>query len=195
MPRLFTGLELPLEVTQQLASLRGGLSGARWIDDENYHITLRFIGDIDHATARDIYLDLWRVKRPPVKISFGELSFFGGDRPHSLIVKVQPTPELIELQMDHERIMRRIGLPAEQRKFTPHVTLARLRGVSAVAVADYLSLRSFPMQQSFVAESFLVYSSRDSVGGGPYLIEAEYPLGEMEKEQLAADYGSSGESQ
>jgi RNA 2',3'-cyclic 3'-phosphodiesterase len=180
MPRLFTGLELPPEVTQQLASLRGGLSGARWIDEENYHITLRFIGDIDHATARDVYLDLWRIKRPPLKISLTELSFFGGDRPHSLIVKVQPTPELIELQMDHERIMRRIGLPAETRKFTPHVTLARLKGVSAIAVADYLSLRSFPLQQSFTADAFLVYSSRDSVGGGPYLIEAEYPLGHVQ---------------
>jgi 2'-5' RNA ligase len=179
MPRLFTGLELPPDVTQQLASLRGGLSGARWIDEDNYHITLRFIGDIDHTTARD--LDLWRVKRPPLKISLTELSFFGGDRPHSLIVKVQPTPELSELQMDHERIMRRIGLPAETRKFTPHVTLARLRGVSAMAVADYLSLRSFPLQQSFIADAFLVYSSRDSVGGGPYLIEAEYPLGHIQQ--------------
>jgi 2'-5' RNA ligase len=181
MPRLFTGLELPPEVTQQLATLRGGLSGARWIDEENYHITLRFIGDIDHTTARDVYLDLWRVKRPPLKITLSELSFFGGDRPHSLIVKVQPTPDLLELQMDHERIMRRIGLPAETRKYTPHVTLARLRGVNALAVADYLSLRSFPLQQSFLAEAFLVYSSRDSVGGGPYLIEAEYPLGQMQR--------------
>jgi 2'-5' RNA ligase len=186
MPRLFTGLEIPQALAEQLATLRGGLSGARWIDQENYHITLRFIGDVDHAVARDIYLDLWRVKRQPLQIALGELSFFGGDRPHSLIAKVQPSPELLELQMDHERIMRRIGLPAETRKFTPHITLARLRGVSVMAVADYLSLRSFPLQHKFEADAFLVYSSRDSVGGGPYVVEAEYPLGDIAQQAQAS---------
>ena len=56
MPRLFTGLEIPSEIAAELASLRGGLSGARWIDVENYHMTLRFIGDIDSATARDVFI-------------------------------------------------------------------------------------------------------------------------------------------
>ena len=55
MPRLFTGLEVPTSLAHELAMLRGGLSGARWIDEANYHITLRFVGDIDHATARDIF--------------------------------------------------------------------------------------------------------------------------------------------
>ena len=59
MPRLFTGLEIPAEIGQTLSSLRGGLPGARWIDPENYHVTLRFIGDIDghllkQSTAGDI---------------------------------------------------------------------------------------------------------------------------------------------
>jgi 2'-5' RNA ligase len=186
MPRLFTGLEIPQAIADELATLRGGLAGARWIDQDNYHITLRFMGDVDHATARDIYLDLWRVKRPALMISLGELSFFGGDRPHSLIVKVQPSNDLLELQMEHERIMRRLGLPAETRKFTPHVTLARLRGVSALAVADYLSLRSYPLQHIFEADSFLVYSSRDSVGGGPYVVEADYPLGDLAQRAQAS---------
>ena len=84
-----------------------------------------------------------------------------------------------------ERIMRRIGLAPETRKFTPHVTLARLRGTSSVAVADYLSLRGFPPRGAWLAEQFVVYSSRDSVGGGPYVIEAEYPLGEQEQQSAA----------
>ena len=54
MPRLFTGLEIPQSVAQSLAMMRGGLPGARWIDAENYHLTLRFIGDIDDALAREI---------------------------------------------------------------------------------------------------------------------------------------------
>ena len=51
MPRLFAGLEIPAEIGQTLSNLRGGLPGARWIDPENYHVTLRFIGDIDGVAA------------------------------------------------------------------------------------------------------------------------------------------------
>ena len=185
MPRLFTGIEIPEPLGRELALMRGGLSGARWIEPENFHITLRFMGDIDQGLAREVYLELWRVRRGPVPISLGELSFFGGDRPRSLIIKVQPNPELMELQAEHERIMRRIGLPPETRKFTPHITLARLRGTSSVAVADYLSLRGFPPRGAWLAEQFVVSSSRDSVGGGPYVVEAEYPLGEPEQQSAA----------
>jgi 2'-5' RNA ligase len=188
MPRLFTGLELPTSLAHELAMMRGGLSGARWIDEANYHITLRFIGDIDHATARDIFFELRRVRRRPVPVALGELSFFGSDRPHSLIVKVQPTPEIMELQAEHERIMRRVGLPPETRKFTPHITLARLRNASTLAVADYLGMRGFLMPRRYVADEFVLFSSRESTGGGPYVIEAEYPLGDLHAGQhLAAE--------
>ena len=54
MPRLFTGLEIPAEIGQTLSSLRGGLPGARWVDPDDYHLTLRFIGDIDGVTANEI---------------------------------------------------------------------------------------------------------------------------------------------
>jgi len=53
MPRLFTGVEIPREVADSLALLRGGLPGARWVDPENYHLTLRFIGDVDGLIARE----------------------------------------------------------------------------------------------------------------------------------------------
>lgn len=180
MPRLFTGIEVPEALARELAMMRGGLSGARWVEPENFHITLRFLGDIDQSLAREAYLELWRVRRAPVPIRLGELSFFGGERPRSLIIKVLPGAELMELQAEHERIMRRIGLAPETRKFTPHVTLARLRGTSSLAMADYLSLRGLPPRGQYLAERFVVYSSRDSVGGGPYVVEAEYPLGPQE---------------
>src|SRR5207237_10698543 len=63
MPRLFTGLEIPPDIAMSLSMLRGGLPGARWIDPANYHLTLRFIGDVDAALARDIALMLGQVKR------------------------------------------------------------------------------------------------------------------------------------
>ena len=82
----------------------------------------------------------------------------------------------MELQAEQERLFRRIGLPAETRKYTPHVTLARLRQTSPVAVADFMSLRGFLASRDFEVDRFALFSARDSVGGGPYLIEASYPL-------------------
>ena len=55
MPRLFTGLEIPADIGQELSAYRGGLPGARWVDPDSYHITLRFIGDVDHSLARDVF--------------------------------------------------------------------------------------------------------------------------------------------
>ena len=78
MPRLFTGLEIPPSVAQSLAMMRGGLPGARWIDPENYHITLRFIGDIDGALAREIAGMLGRVHRRPFELRINGLASFGG---------------------------------------------------------------------------------------------------------------------
>ncbi|GLK77696.1 RNA 2',3'-cyclic phosphodiesterase [Methylopila jiangsuensis] len=176
MPRLFTAIEVPEEVGLILSGYRGGLSGARWIDVENYHITLRFLGDVDEETAQEAAYLLGKVRRAPFEVTFEGPDAFGGARPRSLIVKVAPTPALIELQAEHERLMRRAGLAAESRKFTPHVTLARLRDASPRAVADYLGLRGGPPGLSFRAEQFVIYSSRDSVGGGPYVLEAAYPL-------------------
>lgn len=176
MPRLFTGLELPESLAVDLSMIRGALTGARWIDRENYHLTLRFIGDIDRAAARDVHSALESIRRPAFSVTLSELGAFGGSKPRSLVMNAKPASPLIELQAEQERLLRRIGLPAETRKFTPHVTLARLRQTSAMAVADFLSLRGGPLTRSFLASHFTLFSARDSVGGGPYVAEASYPL-------------------
>ena len=88
-----------------------------------------------------------------------------------------PDPALVELQAEHERRLRRIGLEPETRKFTPHVTLARLRGVKPRAVADYLAARGGLAVDGFIAERFVLFSSRDSVGGGPYVVGGGLPAG------------------
>lgn len=176
MPRLFTALELPTEIRESLAMLRGGLPGARWIDPENYHITLRFIGDVDDIVARDVVETLDHIGRHGFELRIDGLSAFGGRKPRAVIATVPPLPALIELQAEHERRLRRVGLEAEGRKFTPHVTLARLRDSSNQQVADYLSGRGAFRSLPFHAGRFVLLSSRASVGGGPYVTEAEYPL-------------------
>jgi RNA 2',3'-cyclic 3'-phosphodiesterase len=176
MPRLFTALDVPPKVAQSLSLLRGGLSGARWIDQENYHITLRFIGDIDHDIADEIAQELRYISRSPLTLSLDELGVFGGDRPRALIARVSPDAPLMDLQAEQERIMRRVGCKPETRKFVPHVTLARLNGTTSADVAAYLSARGLFAKRSFMASRVVLMSSRQSRGGGPYIIEEEYPL-------------------
>src|SRR6267154_2624094 len=176
MPRLFVGLEIPKEVQQSLSLLRGGLPGARWIDSENYHITLRFIGDIDDRLAHEIALLLDGVKRRSFDVRFGGLMSFGGRKPRAIVVSVEPIQPLVELQAELERLMQRLGLEPEERKFTPHVTLARLRDSTSRDVADYLSTRGPVFDSSFRVSRFVLFSARASVGGGPYVVEADYPL-------------------
>ena len=177
MPRLFTGLELPDAVVGQLAFMRGGIVGARWLEPDDYHMTLRFIGDIDARAARDIDETLADIRRPTAPVRFEGLSWFGGDKPRAIVAKVKPEPALMDLQAEQERRLRRIGLEPETRKYTPHVTLARLRGAGQAAVANYLATRDALVADSFTAERFVLYSAREGSGGGPYIVEAAYPLG------------------
>jgi len=176
MPRLFTALEIPAEIGQSLAMLRGGLPGARWVEPENYHLTLRFIGDVDGAVARDIASLLGSVTRRQFNLRLGGLSSFWGRKPRAVVAAVEPSPPLLELQSEHERLLQRIGLEPEGRKYTPHVTLARLRETSSRQVADYLAVRQPYRSNPFRAPRFVLFSSRASVGGGPYVVEAAYPL-------------------
>jgi 2'-5' RNA ligase len=177
MPRLFTGLELPGAVIGQLALMRGGIVGARWLEPEDYHVTLRFIGDIDVRAASDIAETLGDIRRPKAPVRFEGLSWFGGDKPRAIVAKVKAGPALMDLQAEQERRLRRIGVEPRTRKYMPHVTLARLRGAGQQAVASYLASRGALVAESFTAERFVLYSARDGSGGGPYVVEAAYPLG------------------
>ncbi|HXX26663.1 MAG TPA: RNA 2',3'-cyclic phosphodiesterase [Pseudolabrys sp.] len=177
MPRLFTGVEIPSDIGQALSSLRGGLPGARWIDPENYHLTLRFIGDVDDTTAHEVASMLGRVKRGAFDLHMQGLTSFGGKKPRAVVASVSPAQALLDVQAEQERLMQRIGLEPEGRKFTPHVTLARLRESSSHDVAEYLSSRGYFRTSTFKVERFVLFSSRASVGGGPYVVEASYPFG------------------
>ncbi|MFZ0607400.1 MAG: RNA 2',3'-cyclic phosphodiesterase [Xanthobacteraceae bacterium] len=176
MPRLFTGLEIPSSIAQSLGMMRGGLPGARWLDPENYHLTLRFIGDIDDALAREIAGVLDRVHRRPFELRLDGLTSFGGRKPRAVVAAAAAVTPLMELQAEHERLLQRLGLEPEGRKYTPHVTLARLRDCLSHQVADYLAARGHYRSASFPVTRFVLFSSRAAVGGGPYIAEEIYPL-------------------
>src|ERR1700732_5530181 len=105
MPRLVTGLETPADVAQALSMLRGGLPGARWIDPENYHLPLRFIGDVDDAFAHDIASLLDKVNRRGFDLRFEGLAPFGGRKPRAVVAAAAPVAALVELQGEADGLM------------------------------------------------------------------------------------------
>lgn len=190
MPRLFTALEIPRDAALSLSLLRGGLPGARWIDVENYHMTLRFIGDVEGHVADEVANALDRVRRPSFSLTLSGVGAFGGKKPHSIWAGTMPSSDLNALQAEIERICQRLGLPADPRKFTPHVTLARLKNASPGDVAHYLSSRGNFAAMPFRVGRFVLMSSRESVGGGPYVIEEVWPLSGSDTQGAGASAGA-----
>ena len=176
MPRLFTALEIPADIAFSLSLLRGGLPRARWIDTENYHVTLRFIGDVDEPLVDDIAGALHQISRPSFELTLEGLGTFGNRRPHSLWAGLKRAPAVIGLHTELERCLQRIGLAPEHRRFIPHITLARVRAASEPDVAAYLALRGNFQTAPFPAGRFVLLSSKASRGGGPYVMEEAYPL-------------------
>lgn len=179
MPRLFTAIEVPSEIGRELQTYRGGVPGARWVEPADYHVTLRFHGDVDGATARELVEALGETRaRAPLTLTLDALAVFGGDRPRAVYARVASIPDLLDLQAEQERVARRVGLAPETRRYTPHVTLARLRGASAADVGAYIAAHGRFPPLTFTADRVVLLSSRASSGGGPYLAEAAYPLGD-----------------
>src|SRR5205807_2390184 len=105
-----------------------GIPGAHWVEPENMHITLRFIGEVDDSTAEEIDHALQRIAAEGFSLELAGLGTFGqGFKARSLWTGVNPSAELSRLQGKIESALVRSGLPPETRKFTPHVTLARLK--------------------------------------------------------------------
>ena len=176
MLRLFTGIELPTLVTEDLAMMQGGIMGATWIDPESFHITLRFIGDIHVGLGREVALALDRMELKPFSITLKGIDIFGGKKPHSIIAHVEESAELRRLQQSQERICQTLGLEPEPRRFIPHVTLARLRDADPIALQRYIESHALYRSGTIRVERFVLFSSRPSRGGGPYAVEEAYAM-------------------
>jgi len=176
MPRLFAGIELPKEVCLSLAALRQPLPGAKWIEPEDFHISLRFVGDIDNRAAREFSDELSRIELMAFELRLNGLGAFGGNEPRALWAAVSVEPQLETLARMVERAARSAGLGPEPRNFKPHVTLARLRSTPVELVARFLQRNGAFRSDPFAVNRFVLFSSRPKVGGGPYVVEAGFPL-------------------
>ena len=149
----------------------------RWVEPTDYHITLRFIGNVSPSSANDIVEALSSKTWSAPHVTIEELRVFGGTKPRSVYAGVKETPELMTLAQSQERLFQRLGLAADPRRFTPHVTIARCRGVAPTKLARFLSERSNPiLMPTFIPSRFAIYSAQEPSGGGPYRIEETWPL-------------------
>ncbi len=176
MPRLFTGIQLPAGLVTRLAMLEGGIVGARWLDPEDYHITLRFIGDIDNERADRIADMLGTIEHQSFCLTLDGLDVFGSKKHRSLHARVTPEDSLSSLQIKQEHLLQQLGLAPEHRKFITHVTLARFNNVKTEALARYLSTNGGFTSKPFRVDQFVLFSAKEITGGGPYVVEQVYGL-------------------
>lgn len=183
MPRLFSAIEIPRELRLRLAMVRARIFGARWIEVEDMHLTVRFFGDVEPAVARELIERLGDVSVKPFELTLEGLGVFGGGHPRAIWAGIRPERALEQLQQRHERVARQVGLAPEARTYTPHVTLARLKGTRAREVAHFLESYGGFLAAPFQVTRFVLLSSQPGTGGGPYVTEATYGL-----EDLGGDF-------
>lgn len=175
--RLFVALDLPWPVKERLAVLGGGIPGARWVPTENYHLTLRFIGEVGAHQAEEIDLALAALRGRRFMLALAGMGTFAkGGRDTQLWVGVERNPQLDLLQSKVEQALQRAGLEPERRRFTPHVTLARLDNAPPVKVAAFLQAHNLFRAEAIEVGHFNLFSSRLGKEASVYEAEVEYPL-------------------
>ena len=176
MLRLFVGIEFPTELKLHLSMLETALPGARWVDAGNFHLTLRFIGEVDEGVAADIDEVLARVKARRFRLQLAGTGVFGGGKPRALWVGVERHPDLVALRDRIEQALIRIGLEPEQRKFAPHVTLARLRDAPPAQLGEFLAAHAQFRAAPLRVDRFSLIASFPTKAGSIYEDQADYPL-------------------
>ncbi|MGA3004571.1 MAG: RNA 2',3'-cyclic phosphodiesterase [Acetobacteraceae bacterium] len=176
--RLFVALDMPWSVREQLAALSGtGIPGARWVPPENYHLTLRFIGDIPGHVARDVDGALLAIRARGFALTLtGMGTFAKGGVSNALWVGVARTQSLDHLRNKIETALQRCGLEPERRKFQPHVTLARLDNPAEGKVAAFVQAHNLFRTEPIPVEHFTLFSSLLNKDHAVYTPEVEYEL-------------------
>ena len=179
MVRLFVALCLPDSIRAGLSIICGGLPSARWVAPENFHLTLRFIGEVGDEDIQEIDDALTRISASTFDVSLSGVGYFGtGRAARALWVKVVPSQELVSLGSKVESALARAGCPPEARKFIPHITLARLKRAQSYLVEQFVADHSMFKLAPFPARAFLLNSSKRVRAGTIYAQEAVYPLTE-----------------
>ena len=179
--RLFAGLPLPPAAVERLATLRLRLGapkdGLRWSEPEQWHITLRFFGEVDERRLPALASALERIATPPIAMVLTSLGLFAAKG--ILHAEVGVSPALDALFRQVESVATHLGIAPETRAFHPHVTLARSRGKTGAASLRRLctpSIPSFGPELHWLAKELLLYRSDLQPTGAVYQVLGRYPL-------------------
>lgn len=192
--RLFVGIELPWSLRERLTIMQGGIPGARWVPGENFHLTLRFIGEVAAYRAEEIDLALSGLRGRGFSLMLAGVGTFAkGGRETTLWAGVEREPALDHLQAKVETALQRAGLAPERRRFTPHVTLARLdTSVVPHKLAAFVQARNLFRAAPFEVDHLTLFSSRLGKEASAYTAEVEYPLATPTEPRTMADSASLG---
>jgi 2'-5' RNA ligase len=177
MHRLFVGLRPPEAIRARLLAIMGGIPGARWQSDDQLHLTLRFIGEVDRPQAEDAALALSGVQFPPFEVALAGVGMFDTrGRPNALWAGVRPHDDLARLHRKVDQALVRVGLEPERRAYLPHITLARMN--AAAGSADrWLAEHSALASDAFRCDAFILFESHLGREGASYEAVARYVLG------------------
>jgi len=177
MPRLFIAVDIPDRIKSDIVDTYVALPGARWIEEDKLHITLRFIGEADNMLEHRIIESLGTVNIPPFSLSLKGTGYFPPKgQPRILWIGINNNQELIRLQNKIERVLTSIGIEADKRKFHPHITVGRLENSPGQRVARYLASNSLFSSEPFEVSAFSLYSSILRREGAIYQNEAIFKL-------------------
>ena len=176
--RLFVALDLPWEVKEELSDLSCNLPGARWVPTDNFHLTLRFIGEANRLQAEEIDLALASLRGRSFQFSLSGLGWFEKNgRVNTLYVGVERNEDLARLQTKVETALNRCGLAPDKRRFTPHVTLARMDMNVTPSLTSFVQANNLYRSALIRADNVTLFSSFLGKDQPTYTPEAEYALG------------------
>ena len=177
MIRLFVAIPLPEAVRTLLAGLCGGVPGANWTPSGNLHLTLRFIGEVEESRYPDIAGALASIRAEGFTLRLAGVDFYGDRRRARILYAGVRAPDNLErLQKRVESVLVRAGLPPEQRRFHPHVTLARLRDAPFERIGRFLEGHGAFASPPFAVRRFALFSSLTAASGACFTEEVDYPL-------------------
>jgi len=173
--RLFVALALPEGHRQQLSRLCHGVRDARWVVQENLHLTLRFIGEVEEPRLPEIAKALGRVKFEQFQLTLSGIGHFqNGRRIRSLWAGTKQCDALVQLQNRIDSALRHADVPPAGRRFTPHVTLARLKNGAAHQVGSWIEANALFRADPFPVDRFILFESYLSHTGAIYSSVSEF---------------------